>query len=335
MIMRLEIRFAKRSAAAVLGLACGIGACALPASAQPADYPTQNIKLIIPFGAGGPNDLLGRPLAQKVSEQIGQSIVFENRPGANGIIGTNAVAKSPPDGYTMLQTTGSFTANPSMVKSLPYDVMTDFAPVTQLAESYGLLLMVPAKSPIASLKDLVERAKKSPGKLNYAITGFGNITHVTVEFFKKLADIDLTPVPYKGTADSITAMLGGQVDLSIVSTTAGAPYIANGQLRALGLTGHQRAPNVPDVPTFQELGYKEMDLNGYYGWWFPAGTPAERVNFMQREVKKALNSPPLLDILKKSGLRLVASTPAEFKDYLAKDLAFQAGVIKRIGIQPK
>src|SRR5690606_21642146 len=147
----------------------------------------------------------------------------------------------------------------------PYDVMKDFAPITQIAESYGLLLMVPSNSPIKSLDDLVARAKKEPGKLNYAITGFGNITHITVAFFEKIADIKLTPVPYKGTADSITAMLSGQVDVSTVSTTAGAPYIANGQLRALGVSGSQRAPNLPDVPTFQELGYKEMNLNGFYG----------------------------------------------------------------------
>ncbi|HEX2216703.1 MAG TPA: tripartite tricarboxylate transporter substrate binding protein [Xanthobacteraceae bacterium] len=306
---------------------------ALQAGAQ--SYPTQNIKLIIPFGAGGPNDLVGRPLAQKVSEAIGQTIVIENRPGANGIIGTNAVAKSAPDGYTMLQTTGSFTANPSMVKNMPYDPLSDLAPITQIAESYGLLLMVPTNSPIKSLADLVERAKKEPGKLNYAITGFGNITHVTVEFFKKLADIELVPVPYKGTADSITAMLSGQVDLSIVSTTAGAPHIASGQLRALGLTGAERAPNLPDVPTFQELGYKEMDLKGYYGWWFPAGTPRERIDLMQHEVKQALESPEMQEVLKKSGLAMRATTPNEFREFLAKDLAFQASIIKRIGIEPR
>jgi tripartite-type tricarboxylate transporter receptor subunit TctC len=330
--MRIPLRFPIWLAAA---LALPLLVLASSPRAQPADYPTQNIKLIIPFGAGGPNDLIGRPLSQKVSEAIGQTIVIENRPGANGIIGTNAVAKSPPDGYTMLQTTGSFTANPSMVKSMPYDVMADFAPITQIAESYGLLIMVPANSPLKTLKDLVERAKAEPGKLNYAISGFGNITHVTIAFFATLADIKLTPVPYKGTADSITAMLGGQVQLAAVSTTAGAPYIANGQLRALGLTGHQRAPNLPDVPTLQELGFKDMDLNGYYGWWFPAGTPQARVTFMQQQVKKALHTPDMEGILTKSGLRLVASTPAEFKAYLAKDLAFQASVIKRIGIQPK
>jgi tripartite-type tricarboxylate transporter receptor subunit TctC len=328
--MRIDTRLALWVTVMASAFATGLAA----GSAQDR-YPSQNIKLIVPFGAGGPNDLIGRPLVQKVSEQIGQAIIIENRPGANGVIGTNAVAKSPPDGYMMLQTTGSFTANPSMVKNLPYDIMTDFAPITQLAESYGLLLMVPANSPIASLKDLVERAKREPNRYNYAITGFGNITHVTVEFFKKLADIELTPVPYKGTADSITAMLSNQVELSIVSTTAGAPYVANGQLRALGLTGRQRAPNLPDVPTFQELGYKEMDLNGYYGWWFPAGTPSDRVSFMQGEVKKALNTPELQKILKDSGLMLVASTPREFREYIEKDHAFQANVIKRIGLQPK
>jgi tripartite-type tricarboxylate transporter receptor subunit TctC len=305
----------------------------IAAAAQ--DYPTQSIKLIIPFGAGGPNDLIARPLAQKISESIGQAIVIENRPGANGIIGTNAVAKSAPDGYTMLQTTGSFTANASMVKNMPYEPLVDLAPITLLAESYGLLLMVPAKSPIQSLADLVARAKKEPGKLNYAITGFGNITHVTVEFFRKLADIDLVPVPYKGTADSITAMLSGQVDMSIVSTTAGAPYLANGQLRALGLTGRTRAPNVPQVPTFQELGYKEMDLAGYYGWWFPTGTPRTHIDLIHREVKKAMATPEMKNVLEKSGLALRASTPEEFKEFLAKDYAFQADIIKRIGIQPK
>ena len=315
------------------GVVAALMLCTPPSGAQ--DYPSQNIKLIVPFGAGGPNDLIGRPLAQKVSESIGQAIVLENRPGANGIIGTNAVAKASPDGYTMLQTTGSFTANPSMVKNMPYEPLTDLAPITLIAESYGLLLMVPANSPIKSLADLVARAKKEPGTLNYAITGFGNITHVTMEFFKKIADIDVVPVPYKGTADSITAMLGGQVQMSIVSTTAGAPYIANGQLRALGLTGKQRAPNVPEVPTFQELGFKEMDLAGYYGWWFPAGTPRERINLMQQEAKKALSTPLMQGILEKSGLALRASTPEEFKAFLAKDLAFQAAVIKRIGIEPK
>lgn len=298
-------------------------------------YPSQSIKLIIPFGAGGPNDLIGRPLAQKVSEAIGQAIVIENRPGANGIIGTNAVAKAAPDGYTMLQTTGSFTANASMVKNMPYEPLSDLAPITLIAESYGLLLMVPANSPIQSLADLVARARKEPGKLNYAITGFGNITHVTVEFFKKLVDIELVPVPYKGTADSITAMLSGQVDMSIVSTTAGAPYLANGQLRALGLTGRERAPNVPDVPTFQELGYKEMELAGYYGWWFPAGTPREHIDLIYREAKKAMATPEMKTVLDKSGLAPRASTPEEFKAFLAKDYAFQASIIKRIGIEPK
>lgn len=306
---------------------------ALPAGAQ--NYPSQNIKLIIPFGAGGPNDIVARPLAQKISESIGQTIVVENRPGGNGIVGTNAVAKAPPDGYMMLQTTGSFSANPSMVKNLPYDPMNDLAPITLLAESYGLMLMVPVNSPIKSLADVVAMAKKDPGKLNYAITGFGNITHVTVEFFKHLADIKITPIPYKGTADSITAMLGGQVDMSMVSTVAGAPYLANGQLRALAGTGTRRAPNTPNVPTFQEEGFKEMNFTGIYGWWFPGGTPRDRIDLMQSEAKKALQTPEMEKILKDSGLALTASTPEEFREFLIKDIAFQAGVLKRIGIEPK
>jgi tripartite-type tricarboxylate transporter receptor subunit TctC len=308
---------------------------AISGVAQAQNYPTQPVRIIVPFGAGGPIDMVGRPLAQYFTQAFGGSFVVDNRPGANGIIGTNAVAKAAPDGHMMLITTGSFSANPSLNKSLPYDPMKDLEPVSLLAESYGLLLMVPANSPIKSLKDLVDTAKKQPGKLNYAITGLGNITHVTMEYFKHIAGIDVTPVPYKGTADSITAMLTGEVQMSIVSTTAGAPQLASGKLRALGISGARRAPNLPDIPTFQELGYKEMNLTGYYGLWMTGGTPRALIERMSAEARKALKTDDLQKFLKNSGLNEVGSTPDEFRKFLVQDIAFQREVFQRIGLKPK
>lgn len=307
----------------------------VPGLAQTSGYPVQPVRLIVPFGAGGPIDMVARPLAQYFSQSIGGSFIVDNRAGANGIIGTNAVAKAPPDGHTMLVTTGSFSANPSLNKSLPYEPMKDLQPVSLLAESYGLLLMVPANSPIKSLEDLVAAAKKSPGTLNYAITGIGNITHVVMEYFKYLAGIDVTIVPYKGTADSITAMLTGDVQMSIVSTTAGTPQMESGKLRALAISGARRAPSLPDVPTFQELGYKEMNLTGYYGLWITGGTPRPLVDRLSAEAKKALLTEDLQKFLKNSGLNMVASTPDEFRAFLEKDIAFQREVFQRIGLQPK
>jgi tripartite-type tricarboxylate transporter receptor subunit TctC len=302
---------------------------------QANEYPTQTVRIVVPFGAGGPNDLIGRPVAQKLTESLGQSFIIDNRPGANGIIGTNAVAKSEPDGYTMLLTTGSFTANPAIVAKLPYDPLVDFAPITQMTQSPGMLVTVPVASPIKSVADLVTAAKRDPGKLNYAMTGNGNITHVVIEFFKAVAGIDLVPVPYKGTADSITAMLSGQVQLSVVSSGSAAPYINNGQLRAIGITGKQRAPNLPDVPTFIEIGYPEMDFFGYHGLWFPAGTPRERVRLINQEVKKALRTPEVQRVIEDAGFAMIASSPEEFAAFLARDTAQQAAIIRRIGLQPK
>jgi tripartite-type tricarboxylate transporter receptor subunit TctC len=324
----------RRFGAAAMGGAA-LAAFAGPKAAQAQKYPTQPVRIIVPFGAGGPIDMVARPLAQYFTQSVGGSFVVENRPGANGIIGTNAVAKAPPDGHMMLITTGSFSANPSLNKSLPYDPMKDLEPITQLAESFGLLLMVPVDSPIKSLKDLVDAAKKHPGKLNYAITGLGNITHVVMEYFKHLAGIDVTPVPYKGTADSITAMLTGEVQMSIVSTTAGTPQLESGKLRALGISGARRAPSLPDIPTFQELGYKQMNLTGYYGLWFTGGTPKPLVERMAAEARQALQTEELKKFLQNSGLAMVGSSPDEFRKFLEEDIAFQREVFKRIGLQQK
>ena len=236
-------------------------------------YPDRPIRLVIPFSPGGPNDLIARPLTEKMSEALGQSIVIENKPGANGIIGTTTVAKAPPDGYTMLMTTGSFTANPAVTTKISYDALRDFVPVTQIAQSYGIALMVRPNFPARSLTEFVDMARQAPGKFSYAHSGIGNATFVAAELFQKLANIELIKVPYKGTASYAPDIMSGQVDMGFMSAVLAVPNVKSGLLRVLATTGSERAPSLPDAPTFQEAGFKEMDVIGYFGLWFP---PARR-----------------------------------------------------------
>jgi tripartite-type tricarboxylate transporter receptor subunit TctC len=311
-------------------------ACALSfASAQAHAYPTQPIRLIIPFAPGGPNDQLARPLAEKLSIAFGQPVIVENRAGANGLIGAGAVANSAPDGHTVLFMTGAHTANASIVAKMPFDPLKDFAPITQIAVTYGMTLSVRQDFPAPDLAAFVKLAKQSPGKFTYGNAGVGNPTHVAIELLKSVAGIDILSVPYKGTGDTIPALLGGQIDMIGISTVAGTAYFRGGQMRALGLSGETRAPSLPDVPTFAEQGYPDAKLTAFYGMWFPAGVPRERVEFMYRAVKQALATPDMQRIMEQSGLRTVASTPDEFAAFLAEDIVYQAKVNQRIGITPK
>ncbi|MCC7347328.1 MAG: tripartite tricarboxylate transporter substrate binding protein [Variibacter sp.] len=321
-----------------LAAALGLLALAAPLSAAPAradTYPAQNFRMIVPFGAGGAADLVARPLAQHLSEAIGRTIVIENRPGANGVIGTNVVAKAQPDGYTMLLTTGGFSANPSIIANIPYDAVKDFAPVTQIAVSYGLILMVKPDFPHRTVADVVAYARQHPNKLTYAMLGPGNNTHVTMELFKKVAGIEIVPVPYKSSAENTNAVLSGQVDIAPLSSNSAVPYLDSKQLRALGIAGETRVPALPDIPTLIEQGFPGVVNQGYFGVWFPAGTPAERVQFMYRAIKQALQTPAMQKFIADAGYGVVGSTPAEFADFLVKDIAAQRAVLDRIGIRPK
>jgi tripartite-type tricarboxylate transporter receptor subunit TctC len=298
-------------------------------------YPDRPIRLVIPFSAGGPNDLIGRPLTEKMSEALGQPFVIENKGGAAGVIGTTFVAKSPPDGYTMLMTTGSFTANTAISASPGYNPVTDFAPITLLAQSYGIVLMTRPDFPAKTLPEFVALARKNPGKYSYGHAGIGNVTFVAAELFQQLAGIELIKVPYRGTASFAPDIMSGHVDVGFMSTVLATPNVRGGQLRALGISGSQRAAPLPEVPTFQELGFKEMDVTGYFGLWFPAATPRERIALIHREAVKALGTPLLQKVLADSGVRAIGSTPDEFARFLAEDLRWQIDIIKRIGLQPQ
>ena len=298
-------------------------------------YPERPIRLIVPFTSGSTLDIMGRLVAEQLAPRLGQNLVVDNRPGANGIIGTEIVARSRPDGYTLLLTTGSFTGNVIATKKLPYDPVRDFAPVTQIARSYGLLLVVHPGVQAQSVKELVAFAKANLGKLSYASTGVGNMTHVVAELFNVLGGVQITHVPYKGSGPALTDVIGRQVDMTFISTVGVMPFINSGRVRALALTGGERSPVVPNVPTFKESGYPDFEMTGWYGLWFPAKTPAPVINRVQAEIRKAVASPEMKARLDELGLVGTATSPAEFTKYLTEDLALQLGIAKKAGIEPQ
>lgn len=305
-------------------------AAARSAQQQPAAdaYPTRHIRLIAPFTPGATLDIMSRLLAERLGSGLGHNIVVDNRPGANGIVGIDLVAKAPPDGYTMLITTGSFIGNMVLYKKLPYDGLRDFAPITLVAESYGLVLAVHPGVAARSLKELVAFAKSNPGKLSYGSSGSGNITHLVAELFNAAAGIQTQHVPYKGSGPVMQDVMGRQIEMTFVSTVFVQPFIKDGRVRALGLTGPARAPVLPDVPTFKELGYPDVIFTGIYGLWFPAKTPVARVNRVHAEVKKLISTPEMKAKLEELGLVGVASTPAEFAKFIEQDIEFQTRVMK-------
>jgi tripartite-type tricarboxylate transporter receptor subunit TctC len=322
-----------RAGCCLLGL---FAACSASAQRQARDadaaYPTRVIRLITPFTAGSTLDIMARLVAERLTAALVHNVVVDNRPGANGVIGIDLVAKAPPDGYTMLLTTGSFTGNIVLYKKLPYDGVRDFAPITQIARSYGLVLVVNPSVPAESVKDLIALAKARPGKLTYGSSGVGNITHLVPELFNTLAGVQIQHVPYKGSGPALTDVLGRQIDMTWVSTVFVQPFIKDGRVRPLGLTGEERSPVLPNIPTFRELGLTDLVMTGWYGLWFPAKTPPARVSRIQSELKRAVATPEMKARLDDLGLVAVASTPAEFAKFLQDDIALQTRIVKRAGI---
>ena len=312
--------------------------CPVTASAQAHradDYPSKPIRVIVPFAPGGPPDVIGRPLIQKLSEVLGQPILFDNRPGAAGMIGTEVVAKSPRDGYTMLYTTGSHNTNTLMYRKLPYDAHKDFTPVTQVSRSYGQIMIVHPSLPVKTAKDLVTLARSHPGKLLFGSAGVGNATHLTGEFFMSTARIVLTHVPYKGAGPALTDLLGGHIQILFPSISQVSSQVLSGRLRAIALAGPIRAPLLPNVPTFIEAGYPGVDMPGWQAIWFPVGTPRERVLRIQQEVAKILATPESKSRFNEVGLEPVGSAPEEFAAFIEKDLAFFRKALRDAKIEPQ
>lgn len=310
---------------AVLAIAT-VAAC----TARAEDYPTRPIKIVSPHPVGVATDILGRALALKLNESLGQPVILENRPGANGMIAAGQIAKAAPDGYTLHITTGAHIANAFVAKDLPYDVIKDFAPVTQLAASYGLALIT--NLPVKSVAELVELAKKK--QLSYATNGVGNITHVAGLLFDARTGTKMVAVPYN-TPQLTTDVMTGTVDLTFFSVAAAAPLVNGGEIKALAVTGSRRSPSLPDTPTLQELGYKDYDVTGWFGLLVPAQTPRDRIDRIHREAIKALATPEIKRVIEVGGFYAVGSTPDEFAAFLKMDYEYQGRLMGDLGLKAK
>jgi tripartite-type tricarboxylate transporter receptor subunit TctC len=297
--------------------------------AQP--YPSKPIHLIVPFPPGGPTDIVGRLVAQKISEGVGQPVVVENRPGAGGTVGSLAAAKSPPDGYTLLYgSTSTLAIAPSLYRNLTYDPRKSFAPISLVSRG-PILVAVNDKVPARTLKEFIDLAKKSPGKLSYGSGGNGTPPHLAGELFKAVAGVDLLHVPYKGGAPAINDVAGGQVEAVFEGQVALLPHLQSGRIRALAITGAKRNPALPDVPTVAEAGLPQYDANFWSGLVAPAGTPAETVNRLNSVLLKALSSADVRETLARQGLEPSGNSPQEFAKYIAAELEKWAAVVKTSG----
>jgi len=304
-----------------LTLALAVVLTALAASSALAqNYPNRPIRLIVPFAAGGAVDVLARLIGAKLSDQLNQPVIIENRPGAGGTLGADAVAKSPPDGYTILQNTNGAAIAPALYRSLPFDAMKDFAPVTQVVAS-NLILVASPKSGITSVKELIALARSKPGKLNYGSSGIGNPLHLTMEMLKHATGIDIVAVPFRGDAQIHAALLGGEVEIAVVPLATAVELIKDNRVRALGITGAKRSPAVPDVPTVAEQGVPGFASSGWQGWFMPANTPAAIVERIQQEIVKAIALPDIRTRLEAMAYEPIGSTPKQFDAYFKSEIA--------------
>jgi len=301
-----------------------------PASAQVV-YPTRAVRFITPFPPGGSLDPLTRMSAQKLGEKWGQPTVVENRPGGNSIIGTQAVAKAAPDGYTILVAGTPHVINPSLFAT-PYDAIKDFAPIATIARSRQILVVHPSL-PVNSLKELVALAKAKPGQLNYSSSGTGNTNHLAGELLCSLAGIKMQHIPYKGAGPAITDLIGGQVQLAFMVPISVIPHIRSGRLKSIAITGETRALALPEVPTMAEAGLPRLEMSGWTGMFVPAGTPKAIIDKISSEMAQVLAMPDIVERLVNQGLEPFISNPEQFAALLRSDMAKFAKIIKDANIK--
>lgn len=321
-------RFFGYSAAAVLvaGLACFAG----HAPAQ--SYPTKPVRIIVPFSAGGPADLLARIIGEKLQRSLGQPIVVLNKDGAGTILGVDMAAKATPDGYTLLLGNVAMVINASTGKKLPYDMLKDLIPVS-LVFTQPLILVLNPAVPLSSVKALTAFAKANPGKLKYGSSGVGTSIHLTTELFRTAVGIELTHVPYKGVAPAMTDLLGGQIDMMFPGITPAIAHIKSGKLKALALTSRKRSPALPDVPTLIEVGVADFESVGWYGVLVPVGTPKDVIATLNRELVKVLGMHDVNERLVSQGGEPTSSSPGQFATFIREEHKKWTAVIRSANIR--
>ena len=319
-----------------------LGACTLAAAgllpaaamAQPdANWPSKPIKWVVPFPPGGAMDVIARTLGEKAGRTLGQPFVIENRPGAGGNIGADAVAKSPADGYTIMITSIGMATNKALYPRLSYDPVKDFAPISLLAIVPTVLVVNTAKTTDKSVADVIAHAKRDPGKLTYASAGNGTSIHLAGEVFASMAGLNLLHVPYKGSGPAVTDMLGGQVDLMFDSITSARPHILSGKLRALGVTSAKRSATLPGVPTIAEAGVPGYEVSPWFAVFAPAGTPAAIVNKINAALIDAMKQPDTVAKFETIGAEPIGTTPQQLATHLDKELARWGALIKERNIR--
>lgn len=296
------------------------------------NYPSHPVKVVVPYAVGGSADVYGRVLAAKLSESMGEPFVIENRPGGGAVIGTDAVAKSAPDGYTILIMSNTHTVNETLLPKKPYNLMRDLAPITGI-NSQDLLLVAPAKIKANNLREFIAFAKANPGKLNYASSGPGTPYHMAGELFKHMAGVDIVHIPHKGSDQARTAVLAGEVDMMFDAISTIVSYVHAGKLKAFGTSGSKRSSVTPDIPTISEAGVPGYEATIWLGLMAPAATPKPILARLSAEVRKVINAPGVKDIWEKQGAVPMGMTPEEFGKFLRADIAKWAKLVKDTGMK--
>src|SRR5438067_7666499 len=301
-------------------------------SAYAQEYPSKPIRIIVTFAAGGTSDLLSRAVGAKLAAVLGQQVITDNRPGAGSVIGTDMVAKAPPDGHTIGMLISTHAVNPFVMKSLPYDTLNDFAPITLVAIVPGIL-SVNAGLPVRSVQEMVQLVRSKPGQFNYGLPGSMTSGHLSMELLKVIAGLDMVAVAYKGGAPAAADLASGQVQFMINSPPSVLPFVKAGKVRALAVTGAQRSPGLPEVPTIRESGFPDYETYEWYGLFAPAKVPKEIIARLAREVAAIVRDPELRERMLVQGAELVGNSPDEFGQFVRAEMEKWGGLAKRLNLR--
>ncbi len=320
----------KQTTCALVCAACSLAPLLAPAADTP--YPTKPVRIIVPFAPGGPTDIVARTVGQQLTLSLGQTVVVDNRPGAGGVVGADLAAKSAPDGYTLLLcSTGAMAINPALLSSMPYDPIRDLAPIT-LVVTIPYLLLVNPSYPAQSVKELLTLARTKPGQLNYGSAGNGTTSHLAMELFRSMANIQVTHVPYKGSAPAAIDLIGGQLQVMFDAPPSSLPFVRSGKLRALGISTLRRTPLLPDMPTINEAGVPGYEVLTWSGICAPARTPPAIVTRLNNAMVKGITSAETRERFAAIGADVVANSPDEYRKFIAAELVKWSRVVKEAGV---